>query len=48
VTTKGETRTGLGLWVTAEILKKNGWTIHVRSNRGQAGGTMFSIAMPKL
>jgi signal transduction histidine kinase len=49
VTTKGETGTGLGLWVTAEILKKNGWTIRVRSNRGPGQtGTVFSITMPKL
>jgi signal transduction histidine kinase len=49
VTTKGETGTGLGLWVTAEILKKNGWTILVRSNRGPGRtGTAFSITMPKL
>ena len=47
VTTKGETGTGLGLWVTAEILKKNGWSIRVRSCRKpQRSGTMFSIEMP--
>jgi signal transduction histidine kinase len=49
VTTKGETGTGLGLWVTAEILKKNGWTIHVRTSRKpRCTGTIFSITMPKL
>ena len=47
ITTKGETGTGLGLWVTAEIVKKNGWTIHVRSRqRTGHSGTTFSICMP--
>lgn len=47
VTTKGETGTGLGLWVTAEILKKNGWSIRVRSRRKpQRSGTVFCIRMP--
>jgi signal transduction histidine kinase len=49
VTTKGETGTGLGLWVTSEILKKNGWTIRVRSSRGPGrSGTVFAITMPRL
>jgi signal transduction histidine kinase len=49
VTTKGETGTGLGLWVTAEIMKRNGWKIRVRSN-GDPGrsGTTFSILIPAL
>jgi signal transduction histidine kinase len=47
ITTKGETGTGLGLWVTAEIVKKNGWTIHVRSSqRSGHSGTTFSLCMP--
>ncbi|HEY6845753.1 MAG TPA: ATP-binding protein, partial [Terracidiphilus sp.] len=33
VTTKGETGTGPGLWVTSEIIKKNGWQFRVRSCR---------------
>ena len=49
VTTKGETGTGLGLWVTSEIIKKNGWSIGVRSSRhSRHAGTVFSIVMPKL
>ena len=49
VTTKGETGTGLGLWVTSEIIKKNGWTIGVRSSRrARQPGTVFSIVIPKL
>lgn len=49
VTTKGDTGTGLGLWVTAEIIKKNAWTIRVRSNRiPDRSGTVFSIVIPRL
>jgi len=49
VTTKGETGNGLGLWVTAEIIKKNGWSIGVRSSRSaRQRGTAFSIVIPKL
>jgi signal transduction histidine kinase len=47
VTTKGETGTGLGLWVTGEILRRNGWSIRVRSRCGSAhSGTVFSITIP--
>ena len=49
VTTKGETGTGLGLWVTAEIMKRNGWRIRVRTSRNpRHSGTVFSIVIPKL
>jgi len=49
VTTKGETGTGLGLWVTAEIIKRNGWKIRVRScRRPGRSGTTFSIVIPAL
>jgi signal transduction histidine kinase len=49
VTTKGETGTGLGLWVTAEIIKRNGWKIRVRScRRPGRSGTTFSIVIPTL
>lgn len=47
VTTKGETGTGLGLWVTAELARKNGWTIRVRScPDAPRSGTTFSILLP--
>lgn len=47
ITTKGETGTGLGLWVTAEIIRKNGWSIRVRSSCDPArSGTTFSILIP--
>jgi signal transduction histidine kinase len=49
VTTKGETGTGLGLWVTSQIVKKNGWKIRVRSSRNPAHrGTAFSLVIPQL
>lgn len=46
-TTKGEKGTGLGLWVSREILRKHHATIRVRS-RQSAGksGTTFSIWLP--
>jgi signal transduction histidine kinase len=47
ITTKGETGTGLGLWVTAEIARKNGWTIRVHScAEPSRSGTTFSILIP--
>ena len=49
VTTKGETGTGLGLWVTSEIIKKNGWKIRVRSCvRAGCSGTVFSVVIPRI
>jgi C4-dicarboxylate-specific signal transduction histidine kinase len=49
VTTKGETGTGLGLWVTSEIIKKNGWKIRVRTSRSpNRSGTAFSIIIPQI
>ena len=47
ITTKGETGTGLGLWVTDEIVKKNAWSLRVRSFTGPLHcGTVFSLTMP--
>lgn len=47
VTTKGETGTGLGLWVTEEIVRRSDWKIRVRSRCGAAqSGTVFSITIP--
>lgn len=47
VTTKGETGTGLGLWVTQELVKKNDWAIRVRSSiKPDRRGTVFSILIP--
>jgi signal transduction histidine kinase len=47
VTTKGNTGTGLGLWVSDEIVRKHGGSIRFRSRVGkQASGTVFSIHLP--
>jgi hypothetical protein len=47
VTTKGETGAGPGLWVTGEILRRNGWKMQVRAGCSACrSGTVFSIVMP--
>lgn len=48
VSTKGETGTGLGLWLSSEIVRKHGGTIQAKS-RAQSGksGTVFSIFLPR-
>lgn len=47
ITTKGETGTGLGLWVSDEIVRKNGWFMHVRSSvKPNRSGSVFSMQMP--
>jgi len=47
VTTKPDTGTGLGLWVSSEIVRKHHGTIQVKS-RAQApfSGTVFSVFLP--
>ena len=48
-TTKEITGTGLGLWVSQEIIEKHRGLIHVRSRpglAGQASGTVFQIFIP--
>jgi signal transduction histidine kinase len=46
-TTKGEQGTGLGLWITREILQKYDAKIRVRSRVGDSGhGTCFRISIP--
>jgi PAS domain S-box-containing protein len=44
-TTKEVVGTGLGLWVTKQIVEKHGATIRVRSKEGI--GTVFSIVFPQ-
>ena len=48
-TTKGATGTGLGLWVSHEIILKHHGIIHLRSRTASAGdssGTVFQIFFP--
>lgn len=46
VTTKGDTGTGLGLWVSSEIVEKHSGKIQVRSNASSPTGTVFSVFLP--
>ncbi len=47
VSTKGDTRTGLGLWVSSEIVRRHGGTIQVKSKVPPPfGGTVFSVFLP--
>ena len=46
-TTKGEKGTGLGLWVSRDIIAKHDGTIHIRtSSAAPKSGTCFSIFFP--
>jgi PAS domain S-box-containing protein len=46
-TTKGSGGSGLGLWVTANIVRKHQGSIHVRSKRTvRSGGTVFTLIFP--
>jgi signal transduction histidine kinase len=46
-TTKGTIGTGLGLWVSKQIIDKHGGTIRMRSRSdGVRKGTVFSIVLP--
>ncbi len=48
-TTKGERGTGLGLWITSQLVQKHGGFIKFRSRchtPDQKGGTVFSVWLP--
>lgn len=48
-TTKEETGTGLGLWVSQEIIQRHRGVVHLRSRaaeNGARGGTVFQIFLP--
>ncbi|MGB7191034.1 MAG: ATP-binding protein, partial [Acidobacteriaceae bacterium] len=44
--TKESTGTGLGLWVSLEILEKHQGAIRLRTRTGHGGGTAFRIFLP--
>jgi len=47
VSSKGDTGTGLGLWVSSEIIRKHGGTIKFKSSSSPPStGTVFSIFLP--
>jgi signal transduction histidine kinase len=47
VSTKGDTGSGLGLWLGSEIVNKHGGTIQVKSSaRSPNTGTAFSVFLP--
>jgi signal transduction histidine kinase len=47
VSTKGDTGSGLGLWLSSEIVRKHGGTIQVKSRAASPGsGTVFSVFLP--
>ncbi|MGZ4867904.1 MAG: sensor histidine kinase [Candidatus Angelobacter sp.] len=47
VSSKGETGTGLGLWVSSEIIRKHGGSIRFKSSSlPPSTGTVFSIFLP--
>ena len=47
VSTKGDSRTGLGLWMSSEIVRRHGGTIQVKSKVPPPfGGTVFSVFLP--
>jgi len=47
VSTKGNTGSGLGLWLGSEIVSKHGGTIQVKSSaRSATTGTAFSVFLP--
>jgi signal transduction histidine kinase len=47
VSTRGDTRTGLGLWVGSEIVRRHGGTIQVKSRvNSPCTGAVFSVFLP--
>lgn len=45
-TTKGSRGTGLGLWLTRDILQRNGGSLRFRSRTSAPSGTIFAMYLP--
>jgi len=45
-TTKGSVGTGLGLWLTRDVVQRNHGKIHFRTCTKKQGGTVFSVWLP--
>ncbi len=45
-TTKGRSGTGLGLWLTRDIVRRNGGKLRFRSRTEAPSGTVFTIYLP--
>jgi signal transduction histidine kinase len=45
-TTKGIGGTGLGLWISAEIIARHRGRIRIRSRQGRKSGTVVSLFLP--
>jgi signal transduction histidine kinase len=45
-TTKRDVGTGLGLWITKEIVERHNGRIHIRHNQGELPGAEFNILLP--
>lgn len=45
-TTKPVTGTGLGLWVSEEIIRKHAGTVRLKSRQGHGSGTAFGLFFP--
>jgi signal transduction histidine kinase len=45
-TTKKEVGTGLGLWITRDLIEKKGGRIRLRSRRTKPSGTVINIFLP--
>ena len=45
-TTKGSSGTGLGLWLTRDVVEKNGGRLRFRSRTEAPSGTVFTMYLP--